>query len=552
MQRRIQERAPLPASCYDAVIIGGGINGVAIARECALGGKRVLLLERNDFASGTTSRSTRIIHGGLRYLEHGELSLVRESLRERERLLFDRPHLVRPMRFVLALGCGRRHSALEIRTGLWLYRKLAGSAICPPSNGDPIKSLEAVLDKGQRWSLFDYDDAQCEFPERLVAEWLIDAAQAGAEIRNHCKVLRVDIRDGCARGVIFRDLLTGLEASVEASWIVNATGPWADSICHDSGVSTDSRLIGGVRGSHIVLDHFVGAPDSALYTEASDGRPIFVIPWNGQYLVGTTEVPDHEDPSGVEPTIDEVEYLLSSLNQLFPAAHLGLDDIQYAFAGIRPLPYSQGVEPSAVTRRHLLHDHEDDGARNMLSIIGGKLTTAAALARDCARHIGIHVQSPPAVFAAIGDASGIEATINAWGKMVSSIAGITPATAQTLARTHGRRALCVAQLAGTDELLRSPICEHSDHIVAEAFDAMRYEHAVTLADVLLRRVPVALSGCWDHACARAAADRIGRAVGWDQRRIAFELEEFELERQSFLKRPSRDPLRRSFPAETVA
>src|SRR5947209_12284380 len=178
MSKTAQVRAPLDGESFHVVVIGGGINGVAIARECARAGARTLLLEQNDFASGTTSRATRIIHGGLRYLEHGELGLVRESLRERERLLRERPHLVRSLRFVLALRREGHHgllrSALGIRTGLWLYARLGGRSRDTHNNA---RELERMLDGGARWSLFSYDDAQCEFPERLVAEWLAEAVE---------------------------------------------------------------------------------------------------------------------------------------------------------------------------------------------------------------------------------------------------------------------------------------------------------------------------------------------------------------------------------------
>src|SRR5947208_9370318 len=182
-------RPSLRGSNFEIAIIGGGINGVAIARVCALAGRRVLLVEKADFASGTTSRSTRIIHGGLRYLEHGELAMVRESLRERQRLLQQTPHLVRPMRFLLALGPESRRSALKVRIGLWLYRRLAGQTILTSDTRAEERQLEALLDSGQRWSIFDYEDAQCEFPERLLAEWLVEAAEAGAVARNYSQVL---------------------------------------------------------------------------------------------------------------------------------------------------------------------------------------------------------------------------------------------------------------------------------------------------------------------------------------------------------------------------
>src|SRR5438874_12364136 len=186
-------RPPLEGERFQVIVIGGGINGVAIARECARGGKRTLLVEQHDFASGTTSRSTRIIHGGLRYLEHGEIGLVRESLRERGRLLRERSHLVHPMHFLLLLNETSQRSALKVRAGLWLYQRLAGKPSNKESRAMEIKQLERALDAGQRWSFFNYEDAQCEFPERLVAEWLMEAVEAGAIVRDHMEALAVDV-----------------------------------------------------------------------------------------------------------------------------------------------------------------------------------------------------------------------------------------------------------------------------------------------------------------------------------------------------------------------
>src|SRR5215470_18831264 len=199
MEGSLNIRPSLHGNHFDVVVIGGGISGVAIAGECARGGKRTLILEQNDFASGSTSRSTRIIHGGLRYLEHGELVLVRESLREREHLRAERPHLVRPLKFLLALGPDSQHSALAVRAGLWLYATLGAGR--PTALNGELYRLEHLLDSGQRWSVFHYDDAQCEFPERLVAEWLRDALDHGAQARNHTRVLEIKSRDGQVTGV---------------------------------------------------------------------------------------------------------------------------------------------------------------------------------------------------------------------------------------------------------------------------------------------------------------------------------------------------------------
>src|SRR5882672_5403080 len=179
----LNQRASLESQHFQVVVIGGGINGVAVARQCALAGRHTLLVEQNDFASGVTSRSTRIIHGGLRYLEHGELDLVRESVRERERLLRERSHLVHPVHFLLLLNEHSQRSAMKVRAGLWLYQRLAGKKQAGPLSEMELKRVERSLDSGHQWSFYNYEDAQCEFPERLVAEWLTEAISAGAVVR---------------------------------------------------------------------------------------------------------------------------------------------------------------------------------------------------------------------------------------------------------------------------------------------------------------------------------------------------------------------------------
>jgi len=319
------------------VIVGGGITGVAVARECAGAGKRTLLVEKSDFGSGTTSRSSRIIHGGLRYLEHGEIGLVRESLRERERLLRSHPHLVRRRKFVLAIrnGSGLR-SALAIRAGLWLYERFGKK-----SGKSERLEFESQLDSGDGLAFFDYEDALCEFPERLLAEWLSNAIRAGAEVRNHTDALELQISGGAVRGIRLRDRLSGDEASVLCQRVINATGPWVDRFCAQARVNC-KRMVGGVRGSHVVLPLFPDAPANPLYTEAGDGRPIFLLPWNGQILLGTTEVFDDGDPSDAAPTQAEIEYLFAALHRLMPRNGMTQRDVRYAYAGVRPLPYSPG------------------------------------------------------------------------------------------------------------------------------------------------------------------------------------------------------------------
>jgi glycerol-3-phosphate dehydrogenase len=532
-QVRSPERGRLADRTLDVLVIGGGINGVAIARECARGGKTVALIEQNDFASGATSRSTRIIHGGLRYLEYGEIGLVRESLRERDRLLRRHPNLVRPLHFLLAVG-NEHHSlmksALAIRTGLWLYHHWAEA---PQNAGLDAEAFERRLDDGHSWSVYTYEDAQCEFPERLVAEWLGEVVARGAAACNYTWVLEIIRTNGNVQGARLRDCISGKEFKVAARQVVNASGPWADFVLSSSGLGSN-RLLGGIRGSHIVLPRFPGAPTSAVYTEALDARRFFVIPWNNQVLVGATEEADSDEPGRAQPSPAEIEYLFNSFSRLFPQSGLKYGDIRYAFAGIRPLPYSPGKNASAVTRRHIIYDHRDDGAAGLISIIGGKLTTAMSLAREAARKLGIPGEDPESVLAAPAPANGVESTLHQWARMVAYKAHIEEEAAYAIAEWHGRRALSIACTASQDENLRQPLCSHSQHIVAEAVEAVLHESAVTLADILLRRVPVALGSCWSESCSSTAAFRIGAALGWERPRIHAELERFEEERTLFL------------------
>ncbi len=530
-------RPLLDGAAFDIVVIGGGVNGVAIARECARAGRRTLVVEQHDFGAGTTSRSTRIIHGGLRYLEQAEIGLVRESLRERGRLLRAHPHLVRPLEFLLALDQRGPRSALEIRFALWFYRRFAGGQVLDDARD--VGRLERELDAGRRWSIFPYEDAQCEFPERIVAEWLTEARAAGAVVRNYTEVLEVKISGGRACGVVLRDLCGCHEARVAAAHVVNATGPWADRICRQSRIELPKPMLGGVRGSHVVLPRFAGAPDAAVYTEAMDGRPIFLVPWNGQLLLGTTEIPDNSDPASVQASEAEIEYLFDSFAHLFPRASVTLDDVRYSFAGVRPLPFSPALKPAAVTRRHILHDHTAEGAAGMISVLGGKLTTAASLARACARKLGIRVSEPEVVAATGLTNDSIEATLCGMSTTVAGVCGLDEPSARALVEWHGPQAMFLARFARRDPLLRATLCPHTAHIVTEAVVAIQRECAVTLADIMLRRVPVALGPCWSEDCARTAAHRIGAAVRWTESQIAAQLEAFEIERSQFLRAPQR-------------
>jgi glycerol-3-phosphate dehydrogenase len=459
--------------------------------------------------------------------------LVRESLRERERLLREHSHQVHPLRFLLLLNETSQRSALKIRAGLWVYQRLAGKAVSKESAAMDIKQLERGLDAGHRWSFFNYEDAQCEFPERLVAEWLMEAVEAGAIVRNHMEALAVDVAHGRTKGVLLRDQITGRDQRVDAAWVINCSGPWADRVCQRSSIRMANPMLGGVRGSHIVLARFPGAPSAAVYSEAADKRPIFVLPWNDQILVGTTEVADNGDPGKTAPSAEEISYLVRTAAQLFPKAKISAQSVKHAFAGIRPLPYSPNNRPSAVTRQHILHDHADDGAGRMISVIGGKLTTAAALARECARKIGLKASDPDTL--AMGPGPALDPMLDDAVLEIARIGSVSEETARGMVEWHGKRAGDIARTALVSADLRAPICRHTSHVIAEVVEAYRREYAVTLGDVLLRRVPVALGACWSESCSREAALRIGSVLGWNDHTMGANLEAFEMERTAFLR-----------------
>jgi len=531
MALSVNPRPSVDGHRYHVVVVGGGINGVAVARLCAQAGKHTLLVEQNDFASGVTSRSTRIMHGGLRYLEHGELSLVRESLRERERLLRERSHLVHPMQFLLLLNEGSRRSAMSVRTGLWLYQRMAGKPATSSSEME-MKRLERALDAGRKWTFYSYEDAQCEFPERLVAEWLMEAVDAGATVRNHTEALAIETAHGRVRGLLLRDRITGREQRVDTTWVINCTGPWVDRTCQRSALRMARPLLGGVRGSHIVLPRFSGSPASALYAEAADDRPFFILPWNDQILAGTTEIADDGDPEKTAPSAEEINYLVRSVAQLFPKAKITAQSVKHAFAGVRPLPYTPDRKPAAVTRRHLLHDHTGDGAAHMISVIGGKLTTAASLAREATRKIGLNVEEPKSITIT---GRALDPMLDDAVLEIARIGAVSEESARGMLEWHGKRAADIARMALVSAELRAPICPHTSHVIAEVVEAYRREHAVTLADALLRRVPVALGACWSETCSREAALRIGAVLGWDEHTMGANLEAFETERAAFLR-----------------
>ena len=392
---RTPGRRPIPKS-FDVIIIGAGINGAGIARDAAMRELKVLLIDKGDPGCGTTSASTRLIHGGLRYLEHFEFGLVRESLREREILLRIAPHLVKPLPIAIPIYKDGKRGRLTIRAGMILYDLLSWGKSLPShrmlSRSQTLEWWPGLNPVGLAGSALYYD-AQVEFPERLVAENVQSAREFGAEVRTHTRAMSFAVEDGKVTGIEFVSE-DGQKQFAEAGVVINAAGPWIDLVLERAPVESP-KLIGGTKGSHLVVPPFPTAPANAIYLEArSDGRPIFIIPWNELYLIGTTDVRFEGDPDQVRCEPWEVDYLLAETNLALPNAGLTRDSIVYTYSGVRPLPVSDEDEES-ITRRHFIREHPR--LPNLLSIVGGKLTTYRSLAEECVdlifRKLGKH--SPP-------------------------------------------------------------------------------------------------------------------------------------------------------------
>src|SRR5947209_2056004 len=282
----------IPATPVDLIVIGAGINGCGIARDASLRGLRVLLIDKDDIASATTGWSTRLIHGGLRYLEHLEVSLVRESLRERERLLKIAPHLVHPLSFFIPIYDRDKRGPWTVRAGMLAYDALSfdkSEGRHHMLNPDEAREREPGISPEGLKGAAVYFDAQAEYPERLALENALDAYDHGVAVVTHRRVQRLTVQDGRVTGV----QLDG-GRHVRGSVTLNVSGPWVDDVLRASaaepGVPRFQRLIGGTKGTHLVVGEFAGAPSEAMYVEAEDGRPYFIVPWNDLYLIGTTDM----------------------------------------------------------------------------------------------------------------------------------------------------------------------------------------------------------------------------------------------------------------------
>jgi len=517
---------------FDVIVIGAGINGAGSARDAAMRGLKVLILDKGDVGSGTSSWSTRLIHGGLRYLEHFDLGLVRESLRERETLLKIAPHLIRPLPITIPVYKQSKRGPATIRAGMIAYDVLSFGKSLPRhrmlSRVETLKQSPGLNPEGLLGSAF-YFDAQIEFAERLVLENILAAVEYGAEISTYATVARLFAEKGMVSGVEF--ISEQENHFAHAGMIINAAGPWVDRLL--ARTTFDSpKLIGGTKGSHIIVPAFQGA-SSAIYLEAqSDRRPFFVIPWNGNYLIGTTDVRFEDDPDEVRCEFWEVDYLLAETNLAFPQAHLTRADILYTYSGVRPLPWTNETDEQRITRRHFIREHPQ--LKNLISIVGGKLTTYRSLAEECVdlvfRKLGR--PSPPCTTTE----ELLPGAVN-FTSFAKNFDVFNSAIRERLLRIYGSRTNELAQLAERDEILSKPFNKAANVLTAEIVFAFEQESAKTLADCFLRRTMIGLNGDLGLGDIEAASEIGMQFLGWSDSRAKREVEIYRDQVKKFKLRP---------------
>jgi glycerol-3-phosphate dehydrogenase len=535
------ERGPL-----DVLIVGGGIVGTGIARDLALRGLNVALVERRDLASGTSSRPTRLIHGGLRYLEMFDFALVRTDMREREVLLHLAPHLVRPLQFLMPMYRRGMLYRAKLQAGMQLYDALSYDKSLPTRqwlNKRQLLRVEPELEPDGLQGAWRFYDGQVSLVERLVVENALDTARMGGLILNYAEASGF-VRDDAGRviGAMVRDGVSGREARAVARLTVNATGPWLDLT--SAGLRSRRRpLLRLTKGVHIVTP--AATRHAHVLFAERDGRLFFVIPWLGYSLVGTTDTDYQGDPAEAAATEEDVDYLVEEARRAFPSG--AFDDILYTYAGVRALVRSERVSEDKVSRKHALYDHgRRDGVPGIVSVVGGKVTGYRAIAVEVgdlvARKLGLRqgadstTEAQPLPGGKLSDLETYVAS-DLWPR--AERLGLDHEQAAHLGSVYGSMAPSVLDRVEREPALARRACPGAPTILAQFTHAVESEWALSLGDVLLRRTPLGLHACQALDCLGTVVDHVGPLLDWslDEKRRQVEAYRAEI---APMRRFSRD------------
>ena len=509
---------------FDLAVVGGGITGAGIARDAAMRGLSVALVEKDDFGQGTSSRSSRMIHGGLRYLRHGQLRLVREALREREVLLKIAPHLAYPFPFLLPVYEGSKDSRLKLKVGLTGYDLLAGSRLLKRHTMLSRKKLLEIEPTVRREGLrggFRYYDCLVN-DARLTLATVLSAARQGAITVSYVEAIELERDDGRVAGIRFRDCLNGQTGVLRARVVVNAAGPWVDRVRAMGGAAP---ILRPTKGIHLVVPRSRLPLSSVVVMTAQDGRMLFAVPQGDCTYVGTTDTDYRDDPDAVRTDASDVEYLLDAANAAFEGANLEAADVISTWAGVRPLVAEEGAPaPSDVSRDYEVR-MEPEG---LVSIAGGKLTTYRAMAEDLVDRIvaregkrfgwspgPCRTGETPLVG---GELEGFEQYCEATAQALETSWGLSPAISQRLLRTYGTEHVRVLGYALRDRGLLRPLASGCPVLRAEALHAAEEEMTLTLEDFMARRTELMLfDGNRSLDAAGEAARLMGKVLGWGRR-----------------------------------
>ncbi len=513
--------ATLEGQQFDVIVIGGGIIGAGIARDAALRGLRVALFEKRDFGSGTTSGSTRLIHGGLRYLEMLDFRLVRMDLRERETLLRIAPHLVKPLEFVMPFYRTSLFYRWKMRIGMTLYDLLSYDKSLPRHRfltQRELKTIEPNLRQRGLQGAAAYFDAQANSPERLCLENIIDACEHGAQTFNYTEVTGALRTNKSVHGVRVRDLSSddGAEINVNGRVIINASGPWFDRV---AGGLTGPGATGKIRttkGVHITCPPVINR--AVVVFSAVDDRLMFVIPWLGYSWIGTTDTDFAGDPATAHATSRDVNYMLRSVAEYFPT--LDPAKIYFSNAGVRALVKDKGSE-SSVSRLHRIADGADSGAENLISVLGGKITGYRAIAEEAVDAVCAKLKTDTPCVTASKALPGARGDIKPAANDLT--AGLKTETIAHLFNLYGSQATNVTQLAAANEDWRTPLSPHAPDIEAQVIYAARSEQCTRLVDFLLRRSLLGFSQDQGQSAAPRVAALLAQELGWPPARTNVEL-----------------------------
>jgi glycerol-3-phosphate dehydrogenase len=509
---------------FDLIVVGGGIIGTGIARDASLRGIKTLLIEKEDFGCGTTSRSSRLIHGGLRYLRMLEFHLVRQDLLEREVLLKIAPHLVHPFPFLIPITNLYYEAALGI--GLRMYDVMASGKSMPSHqhlSRREVLEIEPELEglKGLRGSLLYYD-CQAPYTERLGIENVLSAAENGATIINHAQLTGF-IRDGNdVRGIEMLDCLSGETYKVKARLVVNAAGHWVDCV-RDLLRSGPASTVRRTKGIHLVTPRLT--QKALVLFSPVDGRLFFVMPWLDYTLIGTTDTDYKGDLDAVCADNADVDYILGSVRQVFPK--LREEDIFFTMAGLRSLAHIGGERASNITREHKVLDHKQrDGIEGLVSVLGGKITAYRAVAKDAVntvcRKLGVKATCTTAEVPLPG-APAVSQQNMADAARESSL---PLNTVRHLAALYGSRFAQVLKLVESNKRGGQRVCPHTPDILAQVEHSVKEESALTVADFMLRRSNAGLMSCQGLDAVETVAQEMGRLLKWSQAEQRRQVEDY--------------------------